>query len=256
MLQSNLDYLRLATWDDKSALNLFADLRRWATGWKTSRWLQYKGHRSGGMFYGTGEQSEKRHYVADCSGPDSQYLYGLAGDNPKIYCTRIDLQITIPQPDEYEPFTAYAELKAASETSTSFIHSDTGSTIYIGARTGQRFARLYEKRLGDDKYLRLEFEVKGRLANVVFLQLRNGIDRDTIYNHFLIKSKAPDYIKSWFETGGDGNVYLQAERQHDADKQLEWLASLENTVLRMGNDHYQGPTVKGLLERWIDTISK
>lgn len=253
--KSNLDYLRVATWDMSAAMDLFADLRRWASGWKGSKWLQYNGYRLDGCFYGTGEQKEKRHYIADFSGPISRDLMGMAND-VKFYATRIDLQVTIPMPIDYEPFSLYAEIKALSKVNTSIIHSDTGSTIYIGARAGQKFARIYEKQLGDERWLRLEFEVKGRLANVVYLQLREGISNDTVFDHFLSKLKAPDYLKEFFKVESDGDIFLQAEREHDSDKQLEWLSSLEKSIVRMGNDHYQGPTVKGLLERWTRLIDK
>jgi hypothetical protein len=251
-----LDYLRIGSWDDPASFKLMSEVRKLSTGWRQKKWLQYDGWRSGGIFYGTGEQGGKRHYVFDVSGAQSIELFHLAKDRPEFYATRLDVQVTIERPISYEPHETYLLQKEISKRSCSIIQSDSGSTIYFGSRSGDTFARLYEKILDDDKYLRLEFEIKGNKARSVFIQLSQGLKANDAFNHYLGKIKMPDYIKEWFSAPDSGVVFWELEKVHHADKQLEWLSSLSDTVVRMGNDHYQGDIVRGLLEDWLKRIDK
>lgn len=255
--KAQLDYVRFACWNDKIALDLMSRLRRENKGeFHKSKWLQYNGWRSSSMYYGTGEQNGVRHYVFEQSGEDSNYLATIALDIPELYCTRIDMQITIEEPTTYDPFITYTEQKSISGRASSIIHSDTGSTIYIGSRQGETFARLYQKQYDDRRWLRLEFEIKSKAAKAVWMQLAEGITVDDMYQHYLNKVKTPNYIKKWFDTDNAKEISLDIIRVVSADKQLKWLSSLEGTVVKMGNDHYQGNTVKALLERWLSLIDK
>lgn len=255
---SYLDYIRIATWDDKTALDIFALLRRQTNGWRPAKWLQYNGWRNqkDGCFYGTGEQNARRHYVVDQSGPGANEIYNLLKEYDKTYCTRIDVQVTILEPGSYNPFITYKELRAISKRSNSIIHSSSGATIYIGARTGQTFARLYQKRLPDADFLRLEFEIKGKKANAVYLALKDGTSPNSIFSHYLKKVKIPEQIKEWFRLNDDTEIHLKTERIHSADKQLNWLYSLESTIVRMGNDHYQSVPTRDFLERCLALVDK
>lgn len=249
-----IDYIRLASWDDSESLRMFGQVRKLSSHWRNARWLQYKGHRSSHYFYGAGEQTGKRHYVFEGSGPFSVELFNIALDFPSIYCTRIDVQVTIDHPNDYDPHETYLLQKQISKRQCSIVQSDSGSTIYFGSRSGDTFARLYEKTIDESQFLRLEFEIKGNKARSAYLQMKEGTNASDVFLHYLNKVKMPDYVKEWYSVPESGIVYWELERIHHADKQLEWLSSLGNTIVRMGNDHYQGTMVRALLDDWQKRI--
>jgi hypothetical protein len=249
-----LDYLRIGCWDDPTAFLMMAEIRSLGTNWRKSKWLQYDGWRTGGIFYGTGEQQGKRHYIFDVSGPTSIDLFHIAKDHSKCYATRIDVQVTIERPIDYDPHSTYELQKTISKRQSSLILSDSGSTIYFGNRTGDTFARLYEKYLDNQQFLRLEFEIKGIKARSIMMQMSQGLKANDVFMRYVKTIKMPDYIREWFTAPESGVIFWELEKIHSADKQLEWLSSLGNTVVRMGNDHYQGNAVKTILESWLKRI--
>lgn len=249
-----LDYLRIGTWDDPTAFLMMAEIRAIGVNWRKAKWLQYDGWRTKGMFYGTGEQQGKRHYIFDVSGPASIDLFHIAKDHEECYATRIDVQVTIEKPIEYNPHKTYQLQKEHSKRQTSIIMSDSGSTIYFGSRTGDTFARLYEKYLDNEEYLRLEFEIKGIKARSIFLQMSQGLKANDVFMRYVKSVKMPDYVRDWFSAPESGVIFWELEKIHTADKQLEWLSSLGNTVVRMGTDHYQGHAVKTMLTDWMNRI--
>jgi hypothetical protein len=169
-----IDYLRLAAWDDSEAMLLTAELRRSIPKWRHGFWLQYHGWYGDQSFYGIGEQNDKRHFVWRTSGSSSAVLFGMSKMLVNVYCTRIDVQVTIKMPTEYDPFTTYKAHQGEGRLGVTIMQSPTGSTIYFGSRTSDKFARLYEKQYEDGKYLRLEFEFKGKLARAVHAKMRDS----------------------------------------------------------------------------------
>ena len=255
-----LDYIRLASWQDSEALLLTGDFRRSIPKWRNGFWLQYKGWHGDNSFYGIGEQNRRRHYVWRSSGSSSSVLYDLAtrkGLNlDEIYCTRIDVQVTIKMPSQYNPFTIYESHKGGGRLGTTIIESPTGSTIYFGSRVSDKFARLYEKQYDDGDYLRLEFEFKGKLARAVYETMRKTSAGPTaVFQNYINKFGLADYIVSWFDTGPDAEpLRLEIEHNEDIHKKMTWLSSLSNTVVKMGNDHETGDFVRHLLNDWQDKI--
>lgn len=256
--QAYLDYIRLASWNDKEALLLTGSFRRATKKWRQGFWLQYKGWYGDKSFYGMGEQNKKRHYVWRSAGSSSSVLYNLANniDLDEIYCTRIDVQVTIKMPTEYYPLVIYEAHKGVGRMGVTIIDSPTGSTIYFGSRASDKFARLYEKRYKNGSYLRLEFEFKGRLARAIYATMRATAAGPTaVFQNYLRKFGIADYIISWFDTGRDAEP-LRFEIEHDEDiyKKMTWLMSLSNTVIKMGNDHETGDFVRRLLRDWLVDI--
>lgn len=256
-----LDYLRLASWHDASALKLTSQVRRSIPKWRDGFWLQYRGWYGDDSFYGIGEQNGKRHYVWRSAGPSSSVLYALGECLEEIYCTRIDVQVTIVLPDNYDVFAVYQDMQDVKDRSVSIIDSETGSTIYIGNRTSERFARLYTKEYEENKFLRLEFEFKGKTARAIYRQIKDGKTGPTkCFQYFLKNFGLLDYIVDWFDTGTDAEMErLVIEQNSDDEKRLAWLHSLTNTVIKMGNDHNTGDSVRELLRNWqmeIDNNNK
>jgi hypothetical protein len=251
-----IDYIRLATWEDGQALLVTGELRRSIPKWRTGFWLQYKGWYGDTSFYGIGEQNGKRHYVFRTSGNSSSVLFDLAEGLYGVYCTRLDVQVTIKLPSKYNPFIIYEAHKNKSRQAVSIIDSPSGSTIYFGSRVSDKFARMYEKRYDDGNYLRLEFEFKGKLARAVYETMKGtNIGPTAVFQYYLPKFGLDDYIMAWFDTGPDAEpLRLEIERNEDIYKKMTWLASLTNTIIQMGNDHETGDFVRRLLNDWLEKI--
>ena len=99
---------------------------------------------------------------------------------PHWYATRVDVQITIPQPK----ISLEKIHKSLGKKKTTLISSEANQTLYVGARTSDVFTRLYEKPL-DKMYLRLEFEIKGGSARAVWESIRGGTTIGQIFNYYL-----------------------------------------------------------------------
>jgi hypothetical protein len=250
-----IDYLRLATWADSQALLVTGELRRSIPKWRNGFWLQYKGWYGDTSFYGVGEQNNKRHYVFRTAGNSSSVLFDLADKYDNLYCTRLDVQVTIKLPPQYNPFIIYESHKN-NKLKPTIIDSPTGSTIYFGSRVSDKFARLYEKQYEDGKYLRLEFEFKGLLAKAVYETMRlTNAGPTAVFQNYLPKFGLADYVMAWFDTGPDAEpLRLEIEHNEDIYKKMTWLASLSNTVVQMGNDHETGDFVRRLLNDWQEKI--
>lgn len=249
-MRAHLDYLRLASWDVLSYPLLMSDLMEaWPGDWEDGGWLQYKGWRKGEFFIGHGEQNNKRHAICHVSGGQAQKMMSGFLSRRTWYCTRIDVQVTIPKPT-----VDLAKLHTHLGTKkTTLISSEENMTLYIGKRTSDVFTRLYEKPL-DKMYLRLEFEIKGGLAKSVWEALCAGRQVDEIFEYYLDKSILPDYVKSHFQTAGanDTDLHLVAETLHNAEKRLAWLQSLDNSVMMAITDHDIGERVKMLVMSWAN----
>lgn len=253
MSKCALDYLRLATWDIVDHTDLLAELLLDSDGkWKHSKWLQYHGWKRETFFLGTGEQNQKRHSIINISGYQADRnrsnLLGLG----RYYCTRIDVQITIPQPEEINLPIVYQELKSEG-IKASIIQSELNDTLYVGARTSPVFTRLYQKPL-DVIHLRLEFEFKGKVARGIWhaLQAKNTVDE--VFQHYLAKSKLPDYVRAHYFDVQDGETAFairQEIAQTDA-KKLAWLQSLDASVRQALYNHNIGNEVQTLVMSWAN----
>lgn len=251
MGQAALDFLRLGTWDISEHTFLLSDmLNTYTYGWEPGRWLQYHGWKREGVFIGTGEQKQKRHSIVDISGfrADANYKHLLTWQT--YYATRVDLQITIPKPDEIFLPQIYDDLKE-QQIKSSIIQSEKNDTLYVGARTSEVFTRLYEKPL-DDMYLRLEFEFKGNTARSIWHGLRAKSTVDEIYQYFLKRSKLPIAAKRHFFSAEDGATQFAIRREIEKTdaKKLAWLQSCDESVRQAMYNHNIGEEVRNLVTAW------
>lgn len=255
-----LDYLRVSTWNQEEYLRELVGLRKAGTRWRKAKWLQYSGFKSDEYFYGIGEQQGRRHFILQASGPASAKLFELVKENDSFYCNRIDLQLTVKEPENYDPKELYDVTRKISgnRRGTSLILSDTGSTVYFGNRTSDSFARCYQKTIQGANFLRLELELKGVTARFTYENLRLGnLSAAEAYNHLFRRFKKPKMLDELFDIKND--KFAQFERFEHLkirNDKLAWLMSLENAIIAMGNDHVTGQSVKTWLEnilRKIDT---
>lgn len=253
MSMADLDFLRLATWDITEHTNILADfLTEGAGEWEHSKWLQYHGWRRESVFLGTGYQKKKRHSIINISGYSADRNYRSLLEYDGYYCTRVDLQITIPELEDIPLPDVYQYLKK-QEIKSSIIQSEKNDTLYVGARTSDVFTRLYEKPL-ERMYLRLEFEFKGKVARAIWRALQAKSTVDEIFQHYLDKSALPPYVKVHFFEVQDGETAF-ATRQEiaktDAQK-LEWLQSIDASVRQSLYNHNIGNEVQALVMSWAN----
>lgn len=252
-MKSALDYLRLATWDIISHTDLLAELLIDSCGeWQVSKWLQYHGWKREQFFLGTGFQKEKRHSIINISGYQADRNVTNLLVLESYYATRIDIQITTPQPENIVLPTVYQELKLA-DVKTSIIQSELNDTLYVGARTSPVFIRLYQKPL-DKMHLRLEFEFKGKVARGIWKSLQSENTVDEVFQHYLAKSKLPDYVKAHYFSAQDGETAfaIRQEIAQTDEKKLAWLQSIDASVRQALYNQNIGTEVQTLVMSWAN----
>lgn len=250
-MKSKLDFLRLATWDFSEHAFLTSYLLELMEGsYEQSKWLQYKGWKNKALFVGLGEQNGERHGIVNMSGYNADDHYHCLVDWPTYYCTRMDVQITVKQPESVHLDEVYARVK--DHTKASLIQSDENDTLYLGARESAIFTRLYEKIL-DTKYLRLEFEIKGGRARAAWRAIRAGATIDNVFSHYLKSVKLPSDIKDLYRLAEDGETdyAMTAEILKDDQKTLKWLQSIDGAFMKALGNHNIGEEVHSILAGWV-----
>ena len=250
IMNARLDYLRLATWNTNHyAYMASAIMRTKSWDFLPGNWLQYSGHRAKQFFMGSGKQQGRRHHVVSASGSLSERIYtnlmGLDG----FYCTRIDIQITVPK----QEWVDLAKLhKSLGKKKTTLISSKENDTLYFGSRGSTKFARLYEKKLGDKMYLRMEFELKGDMAAGTWNAILGGETVGNIYKRLLMQSILPNRFMNMFENAEDNatDKALRAEIDHDNQKILSWVRSLDNAMRKHIHNHEIGEEVSEIIRSW------
>ena len=249
-MNAHLDYLRLATWNSAHYAYMASELMRvWSWEYRPGRWQQYTGHRAPSFFMGTGEQDKRRHHVVHASGSLAERMRKSFMLFDGLYGTRLDLQMTILEP----AWVDLAKLhKNLGKKKTTLHSSEENDTLYIGSRESDKFARLYEKPLGEKMFLRMEFELKGRMAAGAWNAILAGETVGGIYKRLLIKSILPDAFKRLFENASDTatDKALRAEILHDSAKTLKWVQSLDAAMRRHMNNHEIGDQVIEIIRSW------
>ncbi len=253
----HLDYIRLASWHDLAYTRIAARLMsNWENNWQHGKWLQYKGWRKEGLFFGIGTQQRKPHAVLNISGHLSHQMLPSLRSLTDWYATRIDVQVTIKTPLGSGDTLALVRDECKTENTT-LIESQENDTLYLGSRASDKFTRLYEKNL-DQQYLRLEFELKGQRSRKAWEAITKGEPLDRIFHYYVKQSKLPKRVRDWY-TGAKASATTEAMNQQritEANKQLSWLRSLESVVGRMMADHEIGEQTKVLVRQWADLADK
>jgi len=254
---TTVDYLRIATWELKAYTHLSAKIRSNFHGkWEPRHWLQYAGYGNAdaSIFMGSGEQQGERHYVFQCSGQKSQeffgFIMGLGLSNTAIYCTRLDIQQTIPHP----PVLLRKVFKQNGRKAKTWIESDS-QTIYIGSRTSDRFTRLYQKI--DQHFLRLEHELKGKLARSVFATCQiQTAHASILHNQFIYstnKCKFGAWVGKFFNLSPEilkqEDVSVDEELERRLKRQKTYLKNTEIALEKYMNNHDLGEQVRQMIDR-------
>lgn len=249
-MNPQFDYIRLATWNFEAYLGASKNL---SSRYKIRRgsWLQYKGHKSddGRMFFGRGEQGRKPHQVVQFTGAlahdDREFWMGLSG---AFYCTRLDLQVTILEPREHNGLQLYKRLHRKGK---SYVESPGATTVYLGVRTSDLFTRIYEKEVTGERFLRCEFELKGRYAKATHDRLRRReITIEQAYQMALNQARVPEPHATWFATNTDETRHLErAESEESLRRTKVWLDNTEVALHRKLLAHDTRNMVLHFIER-------
>lgn len=182
-----IDWFTVTAWED-GATNSWAWWHKVATDHGLAKeeagigFMQYEGNYwiggDGSFFLGTGIQKNYVHNMVRASGALSNRMFDRAAGVPVKYgwgkCTRLDIQITLPQPEEWTQWSLADRLQRSGKN-VGYIDSSSGkngrklATVYVGSRQSSRVTRIYQKEAGahSDMYLRFETEFKGHRANIM-----------------------------------------------------------------------------------------
>jgi hypothetical protein len=249
-MNAHLDYLRLATWNTTAYALLASEIMQvWSWDYQPGKWLQYSGHRARQFFMGSGEQQGRRHHVISASGSLAERMRKSLMLFDGLYCTRIDLQMTIEEPTWVDLGQLH---KSLGKKMTTLISSEDNDTLYFGSRESDKFARLYEKPLGDRMYLRMEFELKGKMSSGAWMAILGGETVGNVYKRLLMKSILPVKFQALFDNADDTATdrALRAEIDHDNAKTLKWIMSLDGAMRRHMNNHEIGDQVIEIVRSW------
>ena len=248
-MSAHVDYLRLATFDFPAHQYASANIMEsYPGGWEQAGWLQYRGWKKEQIFVGRANQEDKLHGIIQISGMQSNQLFPNMQQLDKHYCTRLDVQMTIPMPENLKLKKVHKNLGKRIST---LISSESNDTLYVGNRKSDIFTRLYQKPL-DRMYLRLEFELKGQRSRAAWLALLAGATVDEIFKYYFERSKLPDAVKKHFDLAdiGETDKAMRAEILKDSQKKLAWIQSIDSAIMQAMNDHDIGQEVKHIVNAW------
>lgn len=264
---SRVDYLTLTSFTKHDEmLASFADLYRLEHA-NEVKINGYSGHQWEGLFFGTGRQKDRPHYILKASGDSAHDILWRTG-KLMVKCTRIDLQVTIPRPVNFEPLKLY-DILASIDTEwpsrrlvPTIIKSGDGfDTIYVGSRTSDRFARIYIKAdyKGRPDYLRFEMEFKGLMAEAV----RDAIVEDRATAKTILRAEvrrlpfAASRALRAFDKVLEGDMTkIRPEAVYGQNRTLDWLENqVEPTIFRMLHSHEHGDRMREILNRWVNGLT-
>jgi len=143
----------------------------------------YVGHRidieGGTIFFGTGFQRGRSHFMVSCSGEASHNLASHVLSDERLHncaCSRMDVQATVIPPDDWSQKNLRNRLEKNGKTvgfptpKGETIEGRKLETVYVGQRSkSDRFYRIYMKEAeGVDYVLRFEVELKKRRSRAIW----------------------------------------------------------------------------------------
>lgn len=266
------DWLTLTTFQESELLkirNLFIPLVGGLAG-KQAKVLQYKGQQYKGGFIGVSDQNKRTHYMARFSGEMADDVMGAIVESENCIgdCTRVDLQITVPLPKDYNSLLLFNELKkgewSGRERSVTAIMSGDGlDTVYVGKRTSDRYIRVYVKEgASGERYLRFEVEYKGDRAKNVYTKLCLGGRRTAggiLFGEFvgLPECKEPGMVAIGCRLREYTYTSSAVERIVEPSSTMQWInLQVSPAVYRLINDSEQGDEIGKIILEWFEAAAE
>lgn len=255
-----IDWFTVTAWED-GATNSWAWWHAVASDHGLTKeedgigFMQYEGNYwkggDGSFFLGTGIQKNQVHNMARASGALSHSMFDRAAATPVkngwARCTRLDIQITLAQPDDWYQW-ALANRLRKSGANIGYIDSSSGkggrklATVYVGSRQSSRVTRIYQKEAGakSEMYLRFETEFKGHRANIMAKSIADN--RVEMGNYLLheVQQLNDNGLTALF--GAALSTYdpnsVKVKRVKSSDSTAHWLMTkCLPTLDRWINDH-------------------
>lgn len=222
----------------------------------TKKVQQYEGVEMAGVFMGVGEQGGLKHCMMRVSGQRAQMVESTY-DLGWMRATRVDCQVTIKKPDDYNPLEMFHELDRGEWNGRKrklevFTDGHKTGTIYIGSRKASNwFARLYVKGRNNE-FLRFEIEMKrgavkswwaerysidGQKSATVGGPIRRMID--LLPRHPVMYEFSTHCRNVWEPVADIGETTMLGR--------ANWFLSLRDTISRLLNDHDYGATIADML---------
>ena len=234
---------------------------------KTKNVMQYQGvlakTPSGTIFAGSGYQSHSLHHLVRVSGELANMLLKYAASQFRqgyVNCKRIDLQVTIEEPDKWSQWHFFNRIKKAGRLTPGWVESKAGrignaETVYVGSRNSQRMTRVYVKGSSEGtRLLRLETEYKGQRANFVMRGVCDGEVLGGYLAYELMEVIRDNKLRRVFEPHIEfGNpVGKMAHVETPMEKTEQWLIKqVLPSFIRHINDHSNSGMVLDLYSQAI-----
>lgn len=254
------DWLTLTTFDESIGFNWSRHMLRSGDRTTEAKRMQYKGVQLDGLFAGEGVQQGKRHFMLQASGEVAdRVLRETGGFDPRLNCTRIDLQVTVDKPDGFDSRSVYDAIEAWEASGRarqcSVVQSGDGcDTVYIGNRASDRFTRLYVKPTTEGHALRFETEYKGDHAKSLFKKCANEpkeMKRAITGELKSLPELQNGLLDRFLRVTGHGSRRSKPKRRYAATGGLRWLRDqVTPAIMRMMNDHEIGPVVRRMVRAW------
>lgn len=228
--------------------------------------MQYLGKAShfenGDLFIGQAEQNGRFHLMLQCSGDVSEIVYeklryGLS--EGWLRCRRIDLQITILQPEDWSQWRFFNRVKRSGRIpGWHESHAQDGTelaTVYVGSRKSNKLLRVYQKWAESLLLLRYEVEYKGRKAESIGKELARGnFEREQMLM-FHVQQLGDNQLSAYIEPKLAGVIDpAEPKAVQTEGNTIKWLKeSVYPAFVRVINDHSAGGDVA---ELFIDALRR
>jgi hypothetical protein len=259
-----IDYLSVTTFEEEIFSSMVLDSVERDNIEETSR-MQYQGQTqaksNGHFFWGVADQGGRQHYLIQASGAYSDkfgfYYFTVKPSDSRV--TRIDLQLTLPQPDWYASrhlidWLRSAEWKGRQRKITA-VDGGGNDTVYIGSRSSDRYIRIYTK---DSKWLRFEIEYKGDRARAVAQLIRDYDYRATISGilHRELNHLPQHPIIQGFKTHLQHDPLDIVVQKPESNTYRWFIKTVLPALRKLLNDHDLGERTRATLLDVLDTEDK
>jgi len=164
------DYVTFTSWR-KDGFSHFEDTCWLPSESEPESRMNYKGKRYATMFLGDGVQNGHWHRCLMVSGSAADEVLPLVLDVEEHWTnTRLDLQVTCDWPNN-DLFGLASELvRVHGVEKVNFRSSASGQTVYLGSRSSDKFARIYNK---SHRLVRFEVQYKKNYSDGMARQMIN-----------------------------------------------------------------------------------
>jgi hypothetical protein len=266
--QPAIDWLTLSEPVSKDqAPMLYALVKLVGTRQRAARRLGYVGHvyefstvqrssAKGTFFYGERNWKGKDWVLLVASGESAHWLLQWAWEGEvagwaTVRCTRIDVQITIPWPDE---IFYLRTLPLTQNVKATTVHGlsegdEWSETLYLGSRSSPVLVRAYRKRIEEDgkDWLRVEVEYKREASKRLFWVLVGDRQVDNWFQPVLERcEQLYTMIDPYLEGDPDRPTTYRV-----VGRTFHWLSTtVANCVCRLLNDDDQHEAMVELVAQW------